>query len=246
MLRTKVVTRYQSSLDRTAFLFEGGKEMEFLVVWVAFALCCVFLIITFGKRFLQIRANNKKRLEKIEEEKDIFSHLTSKVFDQTETIDLTRAVIYHIQAKEDRLFEDDDYDGNLIPHLSHEELMIYTLFQVENSLEGGRGSIHSFFILEPYCSYRPYYKEAYEMLNCHEIVHLLEEAEKLAILIENDQEDDIDEDSDYATYNFADFTNELMALLRSSGLADKAGEYIREHKDGFIEKEDYHEETISE
>ena len=75
---------------------------------------------------------------------------------------------------------------------------------------------------------------------------MLEEAEKLAILIENDQEDDIDEDSDYATYNFADFTNELLAMIRSSNLAEKLGEYIREHKDSFIEKEDNDEERISE
>lgn len=220
--------------------------MEFLIVWVAFALCCLFLFVTFGRRFMRISAKNKERIAKMEEEKDVFSHLTSEVFDQTENIDLTRAVLYHIQAKEDRLFEDDEYDGNIIPHLTYEELMIYTLYQVENSLEGGRGSIHSFFISEPYCSFRPYYKEAYEILNCHEVVHLLEEAEKLAVLIENDQEDDIDEDSDYATYNFADFTNELMSMLRSSNLAEQAGEYIRAHKDSFIEKEDHHEETISE
>lgn len=220
--------------------------MDYLIVWVFFACCCAFLIITFGRRFMIIRAKQKERIAKMEEEKNLFAHLTSEVFDQTETIDLTRAVIYHIQAKEDRLFEDDDYDGNLIPHLSHEELMVYTLFQLESSLEGGRGSVHSFFIMEPYCDYRPYYKEALEIHNCHDIVHLLEEAEKLAILIENDQEDDIDEDSDYATYNFADFTNELMAMIRSSNLAEKLGEYIREHKDSFIEKEDHDEERISE
>ena len=198
--------------------------MDYFIVWVLFACCCAFLIITFGRRFLIIRASQKERMAKMEEEKNLFAHLTSEVFDQTETIDLTRAVIYHIQAKEDRLFEDDDYDGNLIPHLSHEELMVYTLFQLESSLEGGRGSVHSFFIMEPYCDYRPYYKEALEIHNCHNIVHLLEEAEKLAILIENDQEDDIDEDSDYATYNFADFTNELLAMIRSSNLAEKLGE----------------------
>ncbi len=220
--------------------------MDYFIVWVLFACCCAFLIITFGRRFLIIRASQKERMAKMEEEKNLFAHLTSEVFDQTETIDLTRAVIYHIQAKEDRLFEDDDYDGNLIPHLSHEELMVYTLFQLESSLEGGRGSVHSFFIMEPYCDYRPYYKEALEIHNCHNIVHLLEEAEKLAILIENDQEDDIDEDSDYATYNFADFTNELLAMIRSSNLAEKLGEYIREHKDSFIEKEDNDEERISE
>ena len=75
---------------------------------------------------------------------------------------------------------------------------------------------------------------------------LLEEAEKLAILIENDQEDEIDETSEYATYNFSDFTNEFVSLLRSSGIGDKLGEYIKEHKESFIEKDDENEKRISE
>ena len=49
---------------------------------------------------------------------------------------LTRAVIFHINAKEDRLYEDDNYDGNIIPYLTHEELLIYTMYQLECSLEG--------------------------------------------------------------------------------------------------------------
>ena len=57
--------------------------------------------------------------------------------------------------------------------------MIYTMYQLECSLEGGRGSIHSFFITEPYCNYRPYYKEAFETMKCYDIAHLLEEAEKI-------------------------------------------------------------------
>ena len=75
-------------------------------------------------------------------------------------------------------------------------------------------------------------------MKCYDIAHLLEEAEKLAILIENDQEDEIDETSEYATYNFSDFTNEFVSLLRSSGIGDKLGEYIKEHKESFIEKDD--------
>lgn len=220
--------------------------IDYYYVWIVFALCCAFLIAFFGKRIARVQKNKKEQVAKFEEEKNIFSHLTSAVFDETETSDLTKAVILHIQAKDDRLLEDDDYDGNIISHLTHEELMIYTMYQVENSLQSRNGSIYSFFVDEPYCLYKPYYQEAYETMNCHEIAHLLEEAEKLAVLIENDQEDDIDEDSDYATYNFSDFTNELKALLRSSGLVNKAGEYIRTHKEGFIEKEDNHEEGISE
>ena len=75
---------------------------------------------------------------------------------------------------------------------------------------------------------------------------LLEEAEKLAVLIENDQEDEIDERSEYATYNFSDFTNEFVSLLRSSGVGEKLGEYIKEHKESFIEKDDENEKRISE
>lgn len=219
---------------------------EYYYVWIVFALCCLFLISFFGKRIVRVKNSRKQQEAKFEEEKNLFSHLTSSIFDETDTNDLTKAVIFHIQAKEDRLFNNDDYDGNIIPYLTHEELMIYTLYQVENSLQERNGSIHSFFIDEPYCMYRPYYKEAYELMNCHEIAVLLAEAEKLATLIENDQEDDIDENSPYATYNFSDFTNELKALLRSSGLFNKAGEYIRVHKDSFIEKENTHEKTISE
>ena len=84
------------------------------------------------------------------------------------------------------------------------------------------------------------------MKQCYDIAHLLEEAEKLAILIENDQEDEIDETSEYATYNFSDFTNEFVSLLRSSGIGDKLGEYIKEHKESFIEKDDENEKRISE
>lgn len=219
---------------------------EYWYVWIIFAVMCVFLFSFYGKKFKELKEKRKQYEEKLAQEKDMFSHLTSDVFDKIEPIDLTRAVIFHINAKEDRLYEDDNYDGNIIPYLTHEELLIYTMYQLECSLEGGRGSIHSFFITEPYCNYRPYYKEAFETMKCYDIAHLLEEAEKLAILIENDQEDEIDETSEYATYNFSDFTNEFVSLLRSSGIGDKLGEYIKEHKESFIEKDDENEKRISE
>ena len=177
---------------------------EYWYVWIIFAIMCVFLFSFYGKKFKQVKEKRKQYEEKLAQEKDMFSH---------------------------RLYEDDNYDGNIIPYLTHEELLIYTMYQLECSLEGGRGSIHSFFITEPYCNYRPYYKEAFETMKCYDIAHLLEEAEKLAILIENDQEDEIDETSEYATYNFSDFTNEFVSLLRSSGIGDKLGEYIKEHKE---------------
>ena len=153
---------------------------EYWYVWIAFVIMCIFLFSFYGKKYKQVKERRKQYEEKLAQERDEFSHLTSEVFDKIEPIDLTRAVIFHINAKEDRLFKDDNYDGNIIPYLTHEELLIYTMYQLECSLEGGRGSIHSFFITEPYCNYRPNYKEAFETMKCYDIAHLLEEAEKLA------------------------------------------------------------------
>ena len=110
------------------------------------------------------------------------------------------------------------------------ELLIYTIYQVELSMEGGRGSLHSFFIKEPYCLYRPYAIKAFEAVDCHEIAELMTAAEKLAVMIEN-------EDSDYGKYNFSDFTSSLLSMLKSSGIVNKAAKFIRENKNDFIDLE---------
>jgi hypothetical protein len=101
---------------------------EYWYVWIIFAIMCVFLFSFYGKKFKQVKEKRKQYEEKLAQEKDMFSHLTSDVFDKIEPIDLTRAVIFHINAKEDRLYEDDNYDGNIIPYLTHEELcsLIYS------------------------------------------------------------------------------------------------------------------------
>ena len=84
---------------------------EYWYVWIIFAIMCVFLFSFYGKKFKQVKEKRKQYEEKLAQEKDMFSHLTSDVFDKIEPIDLTRAVIFHINAKEDRLYEDDNYDG---------------------------------------------------------------------------------------------------------------------------------------
>ncbi len=65
----------------------------------------------------------------------------------------------------------------------------------------------------------------------------MEAAEKLAVMIENDEDTEIDDDSDYGKYNFADFTDELKSVLKSSDIVLKTGKYIRENKNDFIDME---------
>lgn len=140
-------------------------------------------------------------------------------------------------AKEDKLYEGEEIKGSLKDVLTHGELLIYTIYQVEASMKGNQGSIHTFFIQEPYCTYRPYVKEAFEAIGCHDVVELMEAAERLAVMIEKDEDTEIDDDSDYGKYNFADFTNELMPMFKSLDIVSKTGKYIRENKNDFIDME---------
>ena len=84
------------------------------------------------------------------------------MFDPAPDEELTHAVLFHLLAKEDKLYEGEEITGTLIDVMTPSELLIYTIYQVELSMEGGRGSLHSFFIKEPYCLYRPYAIKAFE------------------------------------------------------------------------------------
>ena len=135
------------------------------------------------------------------------------------------------------MYEGEEITGTLLDVMTPSELLIYTIYQVELSMEGGRGSLHSFFIKEPYCLYRPYAIKAFEAVDCHEIAELMTAAEKLAVMIENEEEIELDEDSDYGKYNFSDFTSSLLSMLKSSGIVNKAAKFIRENKNDFIDLE---------
>ena len=211
--------------------------MEQTVVWVLFVAACIFLLYFFGKRMLQIKKLQQNQRNEYEENRVKYRNFTGEMFDKTPDNQLIHAVMFHIMAKEDKLYEGDEINGTLKDILTHGELLIYTIYLVESSMEGGRGSIHTFFIKEPYCTYRSYVKEAFEAVGCHDIVELMESAEKLALMIENDEEIEIDDDSDYGRYNFADYTNALMSMLKSSGIVLKAGKFIRENKKDFIDME---------
>ena len=207
--------------------------MEGSIIWIFFAGACIFwLYFANGK----MKTQQKQRIE-YEENLVKYRNFTRKMFDETPDDKLTQAVMFHIMAKEDKLYEGEEIKGSLKDVLTHGELLIYTIYQVEASMKGNQGSIHTFFIQEPYCTYRPYVKEAFEAIGCHDVVELMEAAERLAVMIEKDEDTEIDDDSDYGKYNFADFTNELMPMFKSLDIVSKTGKYIRENKNDFINME---------
>lgn len=207
--------------------------MDQSTIFIFLAGVCIFwLYFVNGK----VKAQQKQQIE-YEKNRVKYRNFTSEMFDETPDDKLTQAIIFHITTKEDKLYEGQEIKGSLKDVLTHGELLVYTIYQVETSMKGNQGSIHTFFIQEPYCTYRPYVKEAFETVGCHEVVELMAAAEKLAVMIENDEDTEIDDDSDYGKYNFADFTNELMSMFKSLNIALKTEKYIRENKDDFIDME---------
>lgn len=223
--------------------------MDFGIIWILFLAGVLFLIFFMSQKMRVVKKAQKESQIKFAENREKFRVFTSEMFDEVPTNELTHAVLFHIMGKEDKLYEGDTIeDEGLISLLTDGEKLIYTIYQVELSMGGGRGSIHSFFIDEKYVAYRPYVEQAFESIGCHEIANLMKAAARLAQIIDEDLEDEENDiDGDYASYNFADYTNELMSLLKSTGIVDLAGRYIKENKQQFIDSEvEENEEGISE
>ena len=124
--------------------------MSYSVVWILFLGGCLFLMYFYSGKMRQVKKYQKQQRAAYEENRVKYSHFTSEVFDQTPDEELTHAVLFHLLAKEDKLYEGEEITGTLIDVMTPSELLIYTIYQVELSMEGGRGSLHSFFIKEPY------------------------------------------------------------------------------------------------
>lgn len=213
--------------------------MEFGVIWILFLAGLLFLAMFIGKRMGAMKKAQKIAQKQFQENREKYRVFTSNMFDEVPDNELIHAVLLHIMGKEDARFEGEVIeDIPLANLLTHGEMLMYTIYQVELSTGGGRGSIHSFFIEDTYAPYRPFVEEAFSVVNCHELAALMKAAARLAEIIELDLDDDQNDiEGDYATYNFADYTNELMSLLKSTAVVERAGIYVRANKEQFIDSE---------
>ncbi|WP_249029849.1 DMP19 family protein [Tannockella kyphosi] len=209
-------------------------DFSVLSMFIAMA---IFLGIFYFLRIRQIQAERKARARMVLERRKKFANITLDMFDEIERKELPEMVIYSILAKDEKRFDGEEIDDTpIMEMLSEAERMVFTIYQVESCLSGKNSSIHSFFLEEYFAPYIPYLTPAFDVMNCHEISKLLESAKKLAEIIESDSEEEVG--GDYESYNFGDYTNELLSLMKSSALVKNTAEYIYENKEQFVEKED--------
>lgn len=239
--------------------------MDFTIIWLLFFAGSMFLVFFLGGKIREIKKQQKQQMAEYNEKCEKYRVFTDEMFEELLIDDLTHAVLFHLMAKrnnfldarldaseeldEDVIEDEEDLDAAFFDTLSYGEKVIYTIYQVEMAMEGGRGSIHSFFIDDKYAPYRKYVDESFRLVNCFEIAELMAAAAKLSEIIEKDLDDEVEDliEGDYATYNFSDYTNELLSILKSSGIIEKTGKYVKDHKEDFVDKEVViDEERISE
>ncbi len=208
------------------------------IIYFIFLTLSIALAVFVGLRFKQIKKTQAAYQAEYDEKREKYRTLTSEQFDNTPVTELTHVALFHIMSKEDKMYELEDLEGvKLTDYLTHPEKLIYTIYLLELSLEGGRGSIHSFFIEEKYKEFVPYASEAFEAVKCFEIAELLKSAAKLAYVVEHDLDlDEIQDEGDYGSYNFADYTSQFLSMVKSSAIVELSGNYIRAHKEDFIDK----------
>lgn len=202
-----------------------------------FVVLAVFIGFFYTKKINQLRAKQKEKQAEVLAQKEKYKNLSIEMFDEVERKELPGIVMYNLLALDEARFDGDEIDDEpLINSLTEAQKMIYTIYQVELCLSGKNASIHSFFLEDYFKIYIPYLTQAFDTMKCHEISVLLEAAGNLAHMIETDSEDDLE--GDYESYNFGDFTNELLSLMKSSALIKNTAEYIYENKESFVRKED--------
>ena len=209
--------------------------MEQPITFVVAIGACFMLSYMFSKKMSYKYEEQKKTQRENEENFEKYHVLTGSLFDEIEDDKLLDVIKFRMVVKEDKLYEGEEITKTLKDVLSPSELLIQTIFQVRDSMVGMNGSVHSFFITEPFCDYRSFAIEAFNAIGYDEIVVVMQKAEKLAIMIENDEEID---DTEFSDYNFADFTDELKKLFQEPKFALKMNEFIRNHKEDFIDMEE--------
>lgn len=206
-------------------------DLTYLIVWLIFIVCSVFLMYFFGKR---IKANKKKRLEAqqaYKDKKEKYTYLKPGILDECPRDEIAAAALFHCIRK-----ENDDFD-NYFDNMNHSEKVVYGVYQLSSSIQGQHPSIHSFFLSPATKLYVPFIAECFEELGAHELYDLVRAARRFAEIIEKDLEDDDNdpEMGDYSRYNFSDFTNEYVAMVNSTNLNEKITDYILEHKEDFYD-----------
>jgi|GEM_PF-182280 len=206
-----------------------SQQFFYNIVWIAFFVVATFFLIFIIRRVNDNRQKKREQMAEHLEKKIRYDDLSEEVLEEAGEEDRTEAVLYSLITLEDK---DEDY----FEHMNEEQRTIYGIYNLNQTVSGKSG-LRSFFISPAYADFVPYIDRYYENINMPQVAELLRAARHLNEILENNLEDDFDEDDDYATYNFGDFTHEYITMVAGTNFEAKIADYIENHKESFVMSE---------
>lgn len=194
--------------------------LKFVLIFVA-----AYFIIAIISASRVLKKRQAEMMATYQEKQEKYAHLTSEIFDEIPDDQLKEAIMIHLFQKEDEDFE------HLKERLTEAERVVYTLYQMEISVDQGRGSVYQFFTT-PSKEYLPDLVKSYQAVGSEALAHLMDQIIALMIQEQSGQyeADNLDEDAP----TFQGYTFDYMDLVTSEHLDEKLVNYIRDHKEDFL------------
>lgn len=197
-----------------------GTILKFVLI-----LAFIWVVFAFVSASRVLKKQQAEMLEAYQEKQEKFRHIDGDLFDVTPDNELKDSILTHIFDKEDEDFE------HLMDHLTVGERVIYTLYQMEISVDQGRGSVYQFFN-SPSKAYLPYLVESFQAIGSEPLAKLME---KIIALMIQEQTGKYDENQlDEEAPSFQTYTVDYLDLIESEHLDEKMIAYIRAHREDFL------------
>ncbi|MCD7840181.1 MAG: DUF4375 domain-containing protein [Erysipelotrichaceae bacterium] len=209
-------------------------DTSYIIVWVIAIILFGFLGFFLIRRLRSNRSDQREEAMQLAIKQEDYKFLKPGILDECPEHDILTAVLFHCMRKEE---EDFDNDTNTF---NESETIIYSIYQLCQSIDGKHGNLHSFFISPSTKQYIDIIVEAFEKVNALDLADLMAAAKYFSQIMEDENyvEDPVKEEEImgiYANYNYSDFTNEFATLVSTTNLQDKLVAYIMEHKEDFYD-----------
>lgn len=198
--------------------------MIWTILKLILVLVVAYLVIAIFSASRILKKRRQEMMADYEEKQQKYAHLTTELIEAIPDDKLHEAIMIHLFQKEDEDFE------HLKDRLTESERVIYTLYQMEISVDEGRGSVYHFFT-GPSKEYLPYLSDSFQAVGSEALKELMDKIIALVIQEQSGQyeADQLDEDAP----TFEGYTFDYLDLVKSEQLDDKIVRFIRSHQADF-------------
>lgn len=205
-----------------------------LIVWAISGIILFILGYFLLRRLRANKADEREEQVQLAIKQDDYKYLKPGILDEIPENDILTAVLFHCMRKEDEDIENDTDTFN------ESENVVYSIYQLSQTVSGKHGNIHSFFISPSTKKYIDIIVDAFKKVGAIDLAELMTAARYFSQIIEDENyvEDPEKEEEImgiYANYNYSDYTNEFATLVSTTNLQNKLYQFVLDHKEDFYD-----------